>query len=233
MEDKIVGATTGRPQEEEDAPVGAAVDRLQEEEGDPVGETIGRPQTEEADPAGATIGRPQEEEAPPVKEEKEKKSFFKNAKAEKAEKALKEAEEKLKEAKDRIQRQMAEFDNYRKRTDKEKAASFELGARSIIEKLLPVVDSFERGLASLDEKDKEEPFETGMVQVYKQLEKIFEELEVAPIEAVGQPFNADLHNAVMHVEDEEQPENTVVEEFQKGYTFRGTVIRYSMVKVAN
>lgn len=217
-------------EKEEEVPVETELDCPQTEEADPAEAAVDGPQKEDDDSVGATIGRPQEEDAPPVKEEKEKKSFFKNAKAEKA---LKEAEEKLKEAKDRIQRQMAEFDNYRKRTDKEKAASFELGARSIIEKLLPVVDSFERGLASLDEKDKEEPFETGMVQVYKQLEKIFEELEVAPIEAVGQPFNADLHNAVMHVEDEEQPENIVVEEFQKGYTFRGTVIRYSMVKVAN
>lgn len=220
-------------EKEEEVPVETELDCPQTEEADPAEAAVDGPQKEDDDSVGATIGRPQEEDAPPVKEEKEKKSFFKNAKAEKAEKALKEAEEKLEEAKDRIQRQMAEFDNYRKRTDKEKAASFELGARSIIEKLLPVVDSFERGLACLDEKDKEEPFETGMVQVYKQLEKIFEELEVAPIEAVGQPFNADLHNAVMHVEDEEQPENTVVEEFQKGYTFRGTVIRYSMVKVAN
>lgn len=220
-------------EKEEEVPVETELDCPLTEEADPAEAAVDGPQKEDDDPVGATIGRPQEEDAPPVKEEKEKKSFFKNAKAEKAEKALKEAEEKLEEAKDRIQRQMAEFDNYRKRTDKEKAASFELGARSIIEKLLPVVDSFERGLASLDEKDKEEPFETGMVQVYKQLEKIFEELEVEPIEAVGQPFNADLHNAVMHVEDEEQPENTVVEEFQKGYTFKGTVIRYSMVKVAN
>ena len=220
-------------EKEEEVPVETELDCPQTEEADPAEAAVDGQQKEDDDPVGATIGRPQEEDAPPVKEEKEKKSFFKNAKAEKAEKALKEAEEKLEEARDRIQRQMAEFDNYRKRTDKEKAASFELGARSIIEKLLPVVDSFERGLASLDEKDKEEPFETGMVQVYKQLEKIFEELEVAPIEAVGQPFNADLHNAVMHVEDEEQPENTVVEEFQKGYTFKGTVIRYSMVKVAN
>ena len=220
-------------EKEEEVPVETELDCPQTEKADPAEAAVDGQQKEDDDPVGATIGRPQEEDAPPVKEEKEKKSFFKNAKAEKAEKALKEAEEKLEEAKDRIQRQMAEFDNYRKRTDKEKAASFELGARSIIEKLLPVVDSFERGLASLDEKDKEEPFETGMVQVYKQLEKIFEELEVAPIEAVGQPFNADLHNAVMHVEDEEQPENTVVEEFQKGYTFKGTVIRYSMVKVAN
>ncbi|MBO4838890.1 MAG: nucleotide exchange factor GrpE [Lachnospiraceae bacterium] len=180
---------------------------------------------------------PEEEPAAPAKE---KKGFFGKGKADKADKALKEAEAKLDEAearldeaKDRIQRQMAEFDNYRKRTEKEKAASFDLGARSVIEKLLPVVDSFERGLATLDEAQKEEPFETGMVQVYRQLGKILEDLDVKPIEAVGQPFNADLHNAVMHAEDEDQPENTVVQEFQKGYTFRGTVIRYSMVKVVN
>ena len=178
-------------EKEEEVPVETELDCPQTEKADPAEAAVDGQQKEDDDPVGATIGRPQEEDAPPVKEEKEKKSFFKNAKAEKAEKALKEAEEKLEEAKDRIQRQMAEFDNYRKRTDKEKAASFELGARSIIERLLPVVDSFERGLASLDEKDKEEPFETGMVQVYKQLEKIFEELEVVPIEAVGQPFNAD------------------------------------------
>lgn len=176
---------------------------------------------------------PEPEETASAAEGKSKKSFFKAGKTEKLEKALKESETKLQEAHDRIQRQMAEFDNFRKRTEKEKAASFEVGARNVIEKLLPVVDSFERGLASLDEADKEEPFETGMMQVYKQLEKILEDLEVKPIEAVGKPFDAELHNAVMHVEDEEQPENTIVEEFQKGYTFRGTVIRYSMVKVAN
>ena len=176
---------------------------------------------------------PEPEETASAAEGKSKKSFFKAGKTEKLEKALKESETKLQEAHDRIQRQMAEFDNFRKRTEKEKAASFEVGARNVIEKLLPVVDSFERGLASLDEADKEEPFETGMLQVYKQLEKILEDLEVKPIEAVGKPFDAELHNAVMHVEDEEQPENTIVEEFQKGYTFRGTVIRYSMVKVAN
>ena len=201
-------------------------------------ETAETPETAEEPAAPETEGpAPEEEPAAPAKE---KKGFFGKGKADKADKALKEAEAKLDEAearldeaKDRIQRQMAEFDNYRKRTEKEKAASFDLGARSVIEKLLPVVDSFERGLATLDETQKEEPFETGMVQVYRQLGKILEDLDVRPIEAVGQPFNADLHNAVMHAEDEEQPENTVVQEFQKGYTFRGTVIRYSMVKVVN
>ena len=199
-------------------------------------------ETAEAPEAPETAAAQETEESAaeeaPAAPAKEKKGFF--GKGNKGDKALKEAEAKLDEAearldeaKDRIQRQMAEFDNYRKRTEKEKAASFELGARSVIEKLLPVVDSFERGLDTLDEAQKEEPFETGMVQVYKQLGKILEDLDVKPIEAVGQPFNADLHNAVMHAEDGDQPENTVVQEFQKGYTFRGSVIRYSMVKVVN
>ena len=179
-----------------------------------------------------------EEEKPQNKPEKEKKKLFgrndKTEKAlEKAEKSLKEAEGKLAEATDRIQRQMAEFDNFRKRTEKEKNAQFEIGARSVLERLLPIVDSFERGLGSLDEAQAGEPFEQGMSQVYRQLQKMMEELQVEAIPAVGQPFDPDLHNAVMHVEDPEQPENTVVEEFQKGYTYRGTVIRYSMVKVAN
>ncbi len=181
---------------------------------------------------------PEKEEAPQEKdkaeekpEKSEKKKLF--GRNDKLEKSLKEAETKLAEATDRIQRQMAEFDNFRKRTEKEKAASFEIGARSVIEKLLPIVDSFERGLGGLNEEQKAEPFAAGMDLVYKQMQKMLEELEVAPIEAVGQPFDANFHNAVMHVEDGDQPENVVVEEFQKGYTFRGNVIRYSMVKVAN
>ena len=180
-----------------------------------------------------------EEEKTSGKPEKEKKKFFggrndKTEKAlEKAEKSLKDAENKLAEATDRIQRQMAEFDSFRKRTEKEKAASFDMGARSVIEKLLPVVDSFERGLGGLDEEKKAEPFAAGMDLVYKQLKKMLDDLDVKPIEAVGAPFNPDLHNAVMHVEDEEIDECTVVEEFQKGYMFRDKVLRYSMVKVAN
>ena len=186
-----------------------------------------------------TPAEPEKEEEPQEKtgekteknEKSEKKKLF--GRNDKLEKSLKETETKLAEATDRIQRQMAEFDNFRKRTEKEKAASFEIGARSVVEKLLPIVDSFERGLGGLTEEQKAEPFAAGMDLVYKQMQKMLEELEVAPIEAVGQPFDANFHNAVMHVEDEDQPENVVVEEFQKGYTFRGNVIRYSMVKVAN
>jgi molecular chaperone GrpE len=134
---------------------------------------------------------------------------------------------------DRIKRQMAEFDNFRKRTDKEKSAMFEMGASDVIKKLLPVVDNFERGFKSLTDDEKETPFAKGMDMVYKQTLKMLNELGVAPIEAVGQEFNPELHNAVMHVEDESAGENIIIEEFEKGYTYKETVIRHSMVKVAN
>ena len=141
-------------------------------------------------------------------------------------------EKKLAEITDRLQRTMAEFDNFRKRTEKEKAARYEIGARSVIEKILPVLDNFERGLGGLAE-DQKNAFTEGMDKVYRQLVTTLEEMDVKPIEALGQPFNPDFHNAVMHVEDETAGENVVVEEFQKGYTYKGTVVRYSMVKVAN
>lgn len=142
-------------------------------------------------------------------------------------------DEKIEELTDRVTRQMAEFDNFRKRTEKEKAAMYEVGAKSIIEKLLPIVDNFERGLAAVPKEQKEDSFVTGMEMVYKQIITTFEAVGVKPIEAVGTEFNPDLHNAVMHVEDEEVGENIVVEEFQKGYTYRDSVVRHSMVKVAN
>ena len=142
-------------------------------------------------------------------------------------------DEKIAELTDRVTRQMAEFDNFRKRTEKEKSAMYEVGAKSIVEKLLPVVDNFERGFLTVAEEDKDDAFVKGMEMVYKQLMTMLESVEVKPIEAVGKEFNPDLHNAVMHVEDEEVGENIVVEEFQKGYTYRDSVVRYSMVKVAN
>ena len=128
---------------------------------------------------------------------------------------------------------MAEFDNFRKRTEKEKSGMFELGAKSVVEKLLPVVDNFERGLATVPEEQKEDPFVVGVDKVYKQLLTVFDEIGVKAIEAVGQPFDPNFHNAVMHVEDDEQGENVVVEEFQKGYMYHDSVVRHSMVKVAN
>ena len=128
---------------------------------------------------------------------------------------------------------MAEFDNFRKRTEKEKSQMYEIGAKDIIEKILPIVDNFERGLASMPEEEKATPFAEGMEKIYKQLMTTLESIDVKPIEAVGKEFNPDFHNAVMHVEDEELDENIIVEEFQKGYTYRDSVVRHSMVKVAN
>ena len=128
---------------------------------------------------------------------------------------------------------MAEFDNFRKRTEKEKSAMYEIGAKSVIEKLLPVIDNFERGFMTVAEEDKGDAFVTGMEMVYKQLLTMLEGIGVKPIEALGKEFNPDFHNAVMHVEDDSVGENIIVEEFQKGYTYRDSVVRYSMVKVAN
>ena len=142
-------------------------------------------------------------------------------------------DEKIEELTDKLTRQMAEFDNFRKRTEKEKSQMYEVGAKDIIEKILPVVDNFERGLAAVAEEDKGHPFMQGMDKVYKQLMTTLDEIGVKPIEAVGQEFNPDFHNAVMHVEDENFGENMVAEEFQKGYTYRDSVVRHSMVKVAN
>ena len=142
-------------------------------------------------------------------------------------------DEKIEELTDRLTRQMAEFDNFRKRTEKEKSQMYEIGAKDIIEKILPVVDNFERGLDAVKEEEKEDPFVQGMEKVYKHLVTTLEGIEVKPIEAVGQPFDPNFHNAVMHVEDENFGENIVAEEFQKGYTYRDSVVRHSMVKVAN
>ena len=158
---------------------------------------------------------------------KEKGSFFK--KKEKKDKK----DEKIEELTDRVRGQMAEFDNFRKRTEKEKTQMFETGAKSIVEKILPVVDNFERGLAAVTEEEKGSPFVEGMEKIYKQMMTMLEEAGVKPIEAVGQEFDPNLHNAVMHIEDEEFGENIIAEEFQKGYTYRDSVVRHSMVKVAN
>ena len=142
-------------------------------------------------------------------------------------------DEQIADLTDKLTRQMAEFDNYRKRTEKEKSAMYEIGAKDVIEKILPIVDNFERGFATVAEEEKENPFVQGMDKVYKQLMTMLEGLGVKPIEALEQEFNPDLHHAVMHVEDEEAGENVIVEEFQKGYMYRDSVVRYSMVKVAN
>ena len=157
------------------------------------------------------------------------KGFFKKGKKDKKDKK----DEMIEELNDRVKRQMAEFDNFRKRTEKEKTQMFETGAKNIIEKILPVVDNFERGLATIPEEEKGNAFAEGMEKIYKQMITVLEEAGVTVIEAVGQEFDPNLHNAVMHIDDEEVGENIVVEEFQKGYKYRDSVVRHSMVKVAN
>lgn len=139
----------------------------------------------------------------------------------------------IEELTDKVRRNLAEFDNYRKRTEKEKSAMFEMGAKDIVERILPVIDNFERGLASIPEDAKGSAFASGMEMIYKQLLKNLEEAGVKPIEAVGQPFDPNFHNAVMHIEDENLGENVVAQELQKGYMYRDSVVRHSMVQVAN
>lgn len=167
-----------------------------------------------------------EDEEPVSKEDK--KAAKKQAKLNKKEDSYK---EKIDQLEDRVKRQMAEFENFRKRTDKEKTAMFETGAKSVIEKILPVVDNFERGLAGLSEEEKKQPFAEGMAMVYKQLMTELDKLEVKPIEAVGCEFDPNLHNAVMQVESDEYESGIIAQELQKGYTYRDTVVRHSMVAV--
>ncbi len=161
--------------------------------------------------------------------EKSSKSFFKKDKKEKKDKK----DAQIEELKDKLMRQMAEFENFRKRSEKEKSQMFEIGAKSIIEKILPVIDNFERGLGAISEEEKEGAFAQGIEKIYKQMVTSLEEAGVTAIEAVGKEFDPNLHNAVMHAEDESFGENIVSDEFQKGYMYKETVVRHSMVKVVN
>lgn len=147
--------------------------------------------------------------------------------------ALAKKQEELDEANDKYKRLLSEFENARKRTEKETARRYDEGAKGVLEKLLPIVDNFERALQSIPEEDKDRAFEQGVSAIYKQLMTTFESIGVAPMNAEGKEFNPDLHNAVMHIEDDTQGENVVVEEMQKGYMYKDSVLRYSMVKVAN
>ena len=160
--------------------------------------------------------------------EPEKKGFFGKKKEKKDPR-----DAQIEELNDKVRRNLAEFDNYRKRTEKEKSAMFEIGAKDIVERILPVIDNFERGLTSIPEEAKGTPFANWMEMIYKQLLKNLEEAGVKPIEAVGQPFDPNFHNAVMHIEDENLGENIVAQELQKGYLYRDSVVRHSMVQVAN
>lgn len=181
-------------------------------------------QQEAETPREETSGEPSagEEEKTAKSDRKEKK------KKDKKQDALK---EKVEELEDRVKRQMAEFDNFRKRTEKEKAAMFETGAKSVIEKILPVVDNFERGLASVPEEEKDGAIAQGMQMVYKQLMTELENLDVKPIPAVGEEFNPEFHNAVMQTQSDEFESGVVAQELQKGYTYRDSVVRHSMVAV--
>lgn len=183
-------------------------------------EDAGEPETEASDV--------KDSEAAEETDGKEGKIF---KKAKKADKKNDKLQEKVSELEDKVKRQMAEFDNFRKRTEKEKSAMFETGARSVIEKILPIVDNFERGLATIPEEEKGTPFVEGMNMVYRQLMAELEKLEVKPIEAVGKEFNPDFHNAAMQVESDEYESGIVAQELLKGYTYRDTVIRHSVVAV--
>lgn len=188
-------------------------------------EEISEDSTGEAPPEAAEAAEESKEE--PSSGTEGKKGFFK--KKEKKDKK----DELIAELTDKVKRQLAEFENFRNRTEKEKSQMYAVGARDAIEKILPVVDNFERGIKSIPEEEKDSPVASGMEMIYKQLMTVLEELGVTPIEAVGQEFDPNIHNAVMHVEEEEAGENVVVEEFQKGYKYKDAVLRCSMVKVAN
>ena len=164
----------------------------------------------------------------PEDEKSDKKAKKNKQKADKKQDAMK---EKIDVLEDKVKRQMAEFDNFRKRTEKEKTMMFETGARSVIEKILPVVDNFERGLASIPEDEKGTPFAEGMEMIYKQLMTELDKMEVKPIPAVGEEFDPNLHNAVMQVESDEYESGVIAQELQKGYTYRDSVVRHSMVAV--
>lgn len=186
-----------------------AAEQIQEETAEEI-ETEAKGEAEEAEEAEEKI----------IAEDKKEKKVKKDKK-----------DEMIEELSDKVKRQMAEFENFRKRSEKEKTQMYEIGAKSVVEKILPVVDNFERGLVGVE--GSEDPFAQGMQMIYKQMMMTLEEVGVTPIEAVGQEFDPDIHNAVMHIEDDKFGENEVVEELQKGYRYRDSVVRHSMVKVAN
>lgn len=182
--------------------------------------------TESAD-ASEEVAEAEDTEAEEAEGASDKKEgFFKKKKKDKK-------DEQIEELNDRLRRQMAEFDNFRKRTEKEKSQMFDMGARTIVEKILPVVDNFERGFTTVDEEDKEDAFVLGMDKVYKQLMTELEAMGVTPIECVGKEFNPDFHNAVMQVESEEYESGIVAQELLKGYMYKDTVVRHSMVAVVS
>ncbi len=202
----------------------------EQENKDMTEETVQTEEAAEETKAAEQTGETSESAEAAEDDKKDKKAEKKKAKADKKQDALK---EKVEELEDRVKRQMAEFENFRKRTEKEKTAMFETGAKSVIEKILPVVDNFERGLASVPEEEKDGAFAQGMEMIYKQLMQELEKMEVKPIPAVGEEFNPDFHNAVMQVESDEYDSGVIAQELQKGYTYRDSVVRHSMVAVVS
>ncbi len=229
MVKEAVEEAKAKAEQDVDEAVNPEQDAECEAEADSAEEVIEESEEFNDDEQDAESSEEAQSESEEVKEKQEtgpKKRFGRRNKKDKK-------DEKIEELTDRLTRQMAEFDNFRKRTEKEKAQMYEIGAKDVIEKILPVVDNFERGLASVPEEERSNPVMDGMEKIYKQLMTTLEGIGVQPIEAVGQEFNPDFHNAVMHVEDEELGENIIAEELQRGYMYRDSVVRHSMVKVAN
>ena len=232
--------TAGEPAPDEDEVTENTVDTETEDSEDEAcsdedtAEAADDASDEQADESGNTDSeaaddKSEEKPAEASEEKPEKKGLFGKKKDKKDKR-----DEKIDELTDLLKRNMAEFDNFRKRTEKEKATMYDMGAKSIVEKLLPIVDNFERGLATVSDEEKaDNSFANGMDLIYKQILKLFEDLGVEAIETEGKEFDPNLHNAVMHIEDENLGENVIAQEFQKGYTYKGTVIRHSMVQVAN
>lgn len=202
-------------------------EKTMEDRAEEVKEAFEKELKKEMDSSGASEENPENQE-----EDKKESGREKLSRKEKKEKKDKK-DQKIEELNDRLMRNMAEFDNYRKRSEKEKMQMFEIGAKDIVEKILPVLDNFERGLSTIGEEEKESAFAQGIEQIYKQFLTVLEEAGVKPIEALGKEFDPNFHNAVMHAEDEEQGENIIVDEFQKGYMYKDSVVRHSMVKVVN
>lgn len=233
MADKVINKDTGETVTEESAVEDIQVDPPAEKDKEENGEA--ESEAENADKDNAEAAEPEApEESAEQETEGEKKSWAERKAEKKAAKGDKEKEklkEQLAEFEDRAKRQLAEFENFRNRSEKEKAQSFDMGAKSVLEKILPVVDNFERGLAAVPEDKKDDPFVSGMDKVYKQLISELEKMDVKPIDAVGQEFDPNFHNAVMQTESEEYESGTVAQELLKGYTYHGTVLRHSMVSV--
>ena len=226
-EEEVIGGEAGTASEEtQEEQQGSA----EPEEEAAAGETAPEEGSADAQAPGEDEGGTEDAAASSKNASSEKKSGF-FGRGKKADREKAEMKEKIDGLEDKVRRQMAEFDNYRKRTEKEKDQMFSMGEKSVIEKMLPIVDNFERGFSVVEEEDKDDAFVAGMQKIYQQLVKQLADLGVTPIEAVGKEFDPEFHNAVMQVESEELPSGTVAQELQKGYMFHDQVLRHSMVSV--